>query len=299
MDIFNGSFRKAVVFFILILIFTVSPGHADTPKKTIHLGIVTLYHPLVMYRKFQSFADYLTAQTPFRFELKISQDYDNILRFLRYDEIDAALLGGLTYVKAREAAGVIPVAASLGSDGKPFCKGIFITRDTRKDILSLRDLKGKHMAFASTYSTSGSLAPFFHLYSQAGINRHDLGGYKHLKYHDSVAREVLRGNFDAGVVLDTVAQRYHDKGIRFIGETGPFPGFLIAVSQTADPGLSPSLKTALFGLDPALPKDRKLMQDWDEKIKFGFREVKDSDYGPVRDMIAYLSGRGVMPGVIQ
>ncbi|MCP4114010.1 MAG: PhnD/SsuA/transferrin family substrate-binding protein [Desulfobacteraceae bacterium] len=207
--------------------------------------------------------------------------------------------GGLTYIKAREAAGVIPIVAALGRDGKPFCRGMFITRSTREDISSVRDIKGKRFAFASKYSTSGSLAPFFHFYKKEGINSSDLGNYEHLKYHDSVAREVLRGNFDAGVVLDTVFMRYRDKGIRVIGKTEPFPEFLIAARKAAEPEVVNALKNALLELSPDNPEDRAMMEPWDDKIKYGFTGVSDSDYEKIRKMISYLSGRGIMPGVLE
>lgn len=298
------SWRWWVFFSLCLVMIPPDTGHTEPidhedNRKIVRLGIVTLYHPLVMYRKFQPFADYLTSKTPYRFELKISQEYDSILEFLQNGTIDAAMLGGLTYIKAREAAGVIPIAAALGSDGKPYCRGIFITQTSRQDIVSIRDIRNKSFAFASKYSTSGSLAPFFHLYKNEGITHSELGNYKHLNYHDSVAREVLRGNFDAGVVLDTVAMRYQDKGIRFIGETAPFPGFLIAVTKTADPELVKNFKGALLDISTGTPEERNLMSAWDDKIQYGFTGVSDSDYEDIRNMLEFLSGSGIMPGVIK
>lgn len=289
---------------ILVLMASIIPamGQADpVPKeaaRVVRLGVITLYHPLVMYRKFQPFADYLSETTGYRFELKISQDYDNILGFLRRGAVDAALLGGLTYIKAHDATGVTPVVAALGKDGTPFCRGIFITRESRRDIRSIQDLKGKRMAFASKYSTSGALAPFYHLYENAQISVSEFSGYSHLGYHDSVAREVLRGNFDAGVVLDSVARRYQDSGIRFVESTDPFPGFLIASTPSAPPMMVESLKQVLLNLDPKDPETMARIGAWDDKIKNGFTRIADADYDPIRGMIRRLSGKGIMPGVV-
>ena len=45
--------------------------------------------------------DYLTKNTPYRFELRLSQDYGNIINFLKSNKVQVALLGGVTYLEAK------------------------------------------------------------------------------------------------------------------------------------------------------------------------------------------------------
>ena len=58
-------------------------------KPLIRFGVIPRYNPLVMYKRYQPIMDYLTAETPYRFELKISKDYPEAVRFLQQDVVDS------------------------------------------------------------------------------------------------------------------------------------------------------------------------------------------------------------------
>lgn len=292
------SFRCLFLSLSLVanLFFTVNSeifAEEGPPKKTVYFSAITLYHPIVMYQKYQPLMNYLTENTPYRFELKFSEDYRDIINFLKTDKVQIALLGGVTYLEAKKEFNIIPILKPLGANGKPFYRCVFITRDTNKDINTLSDLKGKSIAFASKLSTSGHLTPLYHLYSKAGLRLEDLSQYKNLKYHDSVAREVLRGNFDAGAVIDSVAERFKDRGVKIIDVSEPIPGLPIVVRADAPPELVDSIKKTLLSLDYNNPQNRKIMEQWDEEFKYGFTEARDADYDSIRKMIDYLSKKGV------
>ena len=141
---------------------------------------------------------------------------------------------------------MIPILKPLGPDGKPFYRCVIVARDTDKEINELSDLKGKSVAFASKLSTSGNLAPLYHLYTEAGIELKDLARYKNFRYHDSVAREVLRGNFDAGAVIDSVANRFKNRGLKIIDVSEPIPGLPIVVRADVSPKLIEAIKKSYF-----------------------------------------------------
>lgn len=290
---------------VLLTLMIQTAGFSDVEASTldkgrrpqvVRIGVITLYHPLVMYKNYLPFVDYLSKTTSYNFELKISQDYVSVIRLLRDGALDVALLGGKTYLEARKTAGARPLLAALRADKKPVYQGVFIARADNNAIRELQDIKGKRFAFASAQSTSGNLAPLYHLYTKGNICLEDFAGYKNLRYHDSVAREVLRGNYDAGVVLDSVARKYQERGIKFIGQTDPLPGFLLVVRPGLDPKLIQSLEERLLGLDYDNPEQRAMMDQWDVNIRFGFSRVSDSDYDPIRKMISYLMGKGVAFG---
>ncbi len=267
-----------------------------TEDPTVRFGVITLYHPLVMYKRYQPFVDYLNRMTTYHFDLKISQDYQTIISLLDDGMVDVALLAGQTYLEAQKTAAVIPLLAALGKDNKPYYSGVFITRDDNSIINRIEDIKGKRFAFASVHSTSGYLAPLYHLYSREDIRLADLASYSNLNYHDSVAREVLRKNFDAGVVLASVADNYRQKGIKFIGQTAPLPGFLLVVRPGLDPELVESLRQTLLDLDSTDPQYQTVMNQWDVNIRYGFTKVSDSDYDPIREMISFLRKEGAIAG---
>ncbi|MEW6410192.1 MAG: phosphate/phosphite/phosphonate ABC transporter substrate-binding protein [Nitrospirota bacterium] len=269
---------------------------SDAPKDkkaTVYFSAITLYHPIVMYQRYQPLMNYLTENTPYRFELKLSQDYRDIINFLKSNKVQVALLGGVTYLEAKREFDVVPILRPIGADGRPFYTCVFITRATNGEINALSDLKGKSVAFASKLSTSGNLAPLYHLYSRGGLRLEDFSRHVNLKYHDSVAREVLRGNFDAGAVIDSVAWRFKDRGLKAISVSEPIPGLPIVVRADVSPEIVNAIKKALLNLDYNNPEHRKIMEKWDEEFRYGFAEATDSDYDSIRTMINYLGKKGV------
>jgi phosphonate transport system substrate-binding protein len=281
---------------VLVSSLDVKPACAEKAgkpsKEVVYFGAITLYHPIVMYQRYQPLMDYLSKNTPYKFELKLSQDYRDIINFLKNNKVQVALLGGVTYLEAKKEFNVIPILKPLGTDGRPFYRCVFIARDTNEEINALSDLKGKSVAFASKLSTAGNLAPLYHLYSN-GITLKDLARYENLKYHDSVAREVLRGNFEVGAVIDSVANRFKNRGLKVIDVSDPIPGLPIVVRADTSPRLIESIKKAILSLDYNNPEHRKMMERWDEEFRYGFVEATDSDYDSIREMINYLGKKGI------
>ena len=118
----------------------------------------------MMYQRYQPLMNYLTKHTSYHFELRLSQDYRDIINFLKNNDVQVALLGGATYLEAKEQFNIVPILKPLGHDGKPYYRSVFIARADNKKINKLSDLKGKSVAFASERSTSGYLVPLNELY---------------------------------------------------------------------------------------------------------------------------------------
>lgn len=284
----------------IIVVFLLSgsaPISAKNPleKPTVYFGLIPLYTPQLMYERFQPLMDYLSANTPYRFKMRLAKDYRDIITLLEDGSIDIAFLGGVSYTVAKNKVDLIPLLKPLNSEGKPFYRSVIITRED-KEISSLSDLKGRSFAFSSRWSTSGSVVPLYQLYKH-GVGLRGLSSYFHLRYHDSVAREVLKGNYDAGAVIDTIAYSYKDKGLKFIFVSEPLPELVIVVRKGASSGefgeFIEAVKRALIDLDPHIPSHRDLMKDWGEEIKHGLVEARDSDYDGIRRMIKYLRQKGV------
>lgn len=292
-NVFTCRINKSAKFIICIFIFALCIVNPAEPAETVYFSAITLYHPIVMYQKYQPLMDYLSKNTPYKFELKLSQDYSDIINFLKTNKVQVALLGGVTYLIAKRELNLFPILKPMGADGRPYYRCVFITREANRDINSLSDIKGKSLAFASKLSTSGYIAPLYHLYSKAGIGLRDLARYENFRYHDSVAREVLRGNFEAGAVIDSVANRFKNRGLRIIDVSSPIPGLPIVVRADASPKLIEAIKKAVLSLDYNNPEHRKMMEQWDEEFRYGFVEATDSDYDIIREMIGYLSKKGI------
>ena len=291
------SGRQPAIIIVVLILLLAGTGNRTAngveARDTVHFSAITLYHPIVMYQKYQPLMAYLSNHTPYRFELKLSQNYRDIINFLKEDQVQLALLGGVTYLAAKEQFNVVPVLKPLGQDGRPYYRSVFITRADNDKINRIADLKGKSVAFASRMSTSGYIAPLYELHTKGNLTLKDLSKHINLKYHDAVAREVLRGNFEAGAVIDSVANRFHDKGLKVIHVSDPIPGLPIVARANASPAMITAVKQALLALDYQNPEHRRIMDQWDEEFKYGFAEASIQDYEIIGKMIRYLAKQGV------
>ena len=289
------NYAGFLLFFSLLVVpfmqdaIAASPGPKKPDKQIVRFSAITLYHPIVMYQKYQPLMAFLSENTSYRFELKLSQNYHDIIQFLKEDQVQVALLGGVTYLAAQEQFNVVPVLKPLGEDGTPYYRSVFITRAGNDQINTITDLAGKSVAFASRMSTSGYIAPLYELHTKGGLSLNDLSKHINLKYHDAVAREVLRGNVEAGVVINAVASRFSDKGLKVIHTSDPIPGLPIVAPLE----MIQEMKKVLLGLDYKNPSHRMILDQFDEEFKYGFAEASVSDYEIIGKMIRYLAEQGV------
>ena len=103
--------------------------------------------------------------------------------------LDAAYLGGLTYVKAHDRYGAIPL---VQRDVDRQFHSLLIARK-QADIHSLKDLKGKTFCFGDINSTSGHLFAYLAM-KQAGISvDKDLRSFRYTGSHAATAQAVAAG----------------------------------------------------------------------------------------------------------
>lgn len=261
-------------------------------EKPLRFGLISLNHPLVIYRQYLPFLEYLSEVTPWTFELVLSQDYGKVVQGLERGELDVALLAGLTFLDVRKRANVTPICTVLDKDGTPTSRTVFVARDDNLAITSLADLRGRRVAFGSHRSTASYLAPLDHL-ARKGIAPRDLSGTDNLPTHDAVARAVLRGQFDAGAMGAPMARRYIGSGLRIIEATEPFPGFIIVGRAGLDADVLEGLRKTLLAVDAASPAMTKRIQEWNEVLRYGFGPVDGAAYEVIEAMERRMEKAGL------
>jgi len=277
------------LFYILLVILVAavasSPDEtaANSDKPVIRFGVIPRYNPLVMYKRYQPIMDYLTAETPYRFELKISKDYPEAVRFLQQGVTQVSSLGDVTFAEANTQYAAIPILKPRNRDGVPFYRSAIIVR-TDSPLKNITELRGKSMAFGSSHSTSGNLIPRYLLWNN-GVRIQDLSRWENLQHHDAVAKAILKGQFDAGAVKDVVAEKYKSHGLRILAWSAPIPAVPLVVLKDAPPDLVKTLSTALLKLDRTNPAHQKMMQTWDDEFRYGFAPAAKDDYQGIFRMI--------------
>jgi phosphonate transport system substrate-binding protein len=272
---------KSIAFCCLLFVLAI-PAFA-VEKPLVRFGVIPRYNPVLMYKRYQPIMDYLTQNTPYHFELKISRDYPEAVRYLRDGVTQISSLGDVTFIEASTLYGAIPILKPLNENGIPYYRSAIIVPN-HSPLKSLQDLKDKTVAFGSPHSTSGNLVPRYMLWDN-GVKLQDLALFTNLKHHDAVAKAVLKGQYDAGAVKDVIARKYMNYGLRVLAYSEPLPSVPFVVRKEASPEFIKAVKQALLKLDRNNPEHKKIMVTWDDEFKNGFAEANSTDYRKIFNMI--------------
>lgn len=286
--------RRTLLLFWLCLVaaqFWPVLGHA-TEKPLVYFGINLRYSPRTMYLRYQPLMDYLTANTPYRFELRISHDYRSALDDFKEGRVAIASLGDGAFVDAMIRYGAVPIVKPLDRHGRPFLRAAVVT-PRGGDVSTLADLSGKTFAFGFSHSLTGNLLPRLML-QQAGVEVADLKYQVSLKNHDAVTKAILRGIYDAGSVKESFATKYQQRGLRVLAYSSPIPSVPLLVHPGSPPLMRRTVAAALTRLDPRNPAHVTILSPWDDEFRYGFAHASFEDYrGVIRMFKAVPNGCGL------
>jgi phosphonate transport system substrate-binding protein len=260
-------------------------GQDDADARPVYrFGLISLNHPLVIYQQYIPFLDTVSQGKAWRLELCVERRYADVVRRLAEGSLDVALLAGVTYLQAKSVADIEVLAGVRGLEGKLEIRALIVARNTDSRIMSLDDLRGKKFAFGSEDSTASYHIPRDFL-EKNGIPLAALGSWAHLPSHDAVARAVLRGEYDAGALGEPLVQRYLAQGLKVLGYTPYFPGFLIVARRAVPAEVRENLRTALLGLDMHTPEIAAASRQWSPVIQHGFGAVDARMYDTFQSLL--------------
>lgn len=164
-------------------------GCQEPAETAIQVGVSTLEGESDRVIRWEPFRGYLERRLHSKVILKQASDYAGVIEALKAHHIDLAYFGAAAFARAYIVTGgqVIPLAATLNEEGQPGYYSVIAVR-ADSPYRSVRDLRGKTIAFADPNSTSGYLAPSWFL-KQAGIEPDSFFG-----------RVVFAGNHEAAVI---------------------------------------------------------------------------------------------------
>lgn len=255
----------------------------DSSRPVVRIGVISRYPPTVIYRGYQPIMDYLTASTPYQFELSLSEDYNDALQQLITGRVAAVFLGSYLYVKAHERYGVIPILKPLNENAQPLSRSALFVA-SRSGIRAVGDLAGKSLALPSAESFSGNWLSNERL-AQHGFRAADLGSVRHFSHHHTVIAQVLRGAYDAGVTREHLVKNLLNDGLRVILYSDPIPSSPIAVAPGCDPEVIGAVRKALLAVNRDEGRRVEITRDWDGEFVNGFVQATDADYAIIRRVI--------------
>ena len=242
-------------------------------------------------RMYASLLEYLTEHTGLRFQLYVSQDSHDLVSGLDDGGIDFAAVGALSYLQADEQHGVRMLAVGRNSQGKPTYRAVVFTKPGSA-IQQVADLRGKSFAFGSRTSTQGCLIPLI-MMREAGLRLQDLREYEYAGSHAQSVDAVLSGQFDAGALQDTLAERLAAEGsIRIVATSAAYPSSGVVAGAGVRPEIARRVQDALLALDPP-GKDGSSLYHWqDSEMPDGFAKAQPGEYESLR---AWARQLGTLP----
>lgn len=256
----------------------------EKDTTTINFGVMPLESPADMYRKFTPLINYLAKKTGRRINMKVAGDYETAIKDIGKGITQLCYMTPSTYIKAHSQYGVNLLVKAL-RDGRPFQRSVLITK-AKSGIRSVSDLKGKSFAFGDINSTLSHILPRAMLLEE-GVELKDLSYYNYLGHHDDIVKAVLKEEFDAGGVIESIINRFKGEDLYFIKFSDEIPEMNICVSTSLSTLEQSAISSALSELNEMTDEGAEILHAIDKHYT-GFMEAKDEDYIGVRLMMSKI-----------
>ncbi len=180
---------------------------------------------------YQKLIDHIAAQTGIRTERVNAESYEALLHLFRTKQIDLALFGGVTYVKAHIKSNAVPLVMR---DVDGFFRSVALVH-VSNPANDLNDLKKTSIAFGARLSTSGHYMPRYFFQQQNIIPETYFSAVKYSGAHDLTAEWVRDGKIDVGLVNSGVVNdmfldgRLSSDEIKVIWISPPYNDYVWAV----------------------------------------------------------------------
>jgi phosphonate transport system substrate-binding protein len=250
---------------------------ADTRAGEIRFGSVAMNVPAEMHRRLTPLTRYLSEALQHPVVLKLAPDMPRAVKDVSSGDVELTYLTPVAYIDAHDNGGAKLVVKTLTNNEGSFQLVIAVREDSA--IKTVADLAGRSFAFGDKAALLQRAAVV-----GAGMPLEKLGDYKFIGHYDNIAQGVVNGDFDAGVLKDTVAMKWKGKGLRVIYSTPPLPPYNIAAAKHVDDATVARLRDALLALNPADPEHAAVIKALDPSYT-GFAATSDDEYAVVRDLI--------------
>ena len=140
-------------------------------------------------------------------------------------------------------------------------------------------LRGRRFAFGDEKALLQRAAV-----ASLGLDMGDFSAFAYLKHYDNIAKAVLAGDFDGGILKDSVADAFKDKGLVVIGSTAPLPAYVFAVHPSLPAATRKKLRQAFLALNKNPPARAAVLEALDSHYD-GFTPIDDKAYDSVRRLI--------------
>ena len=245
--------------------------------REVTMGSVAMDIPVEMIKRMSALTNHLALSTNLNIRFRPSPNLGSAVEDLGTGQTQIAYLTPVAYIEARKKYGVIPLVAPT-TDGRPHFS-LVIGVKAGSGINSPAGLKGKRFAFGDEKALLQRAAV-----ESMGLKSSDFSAFAYLKHYDNIAKAVLAGDFDGGILKDSIADEFKSKGLTVVGSTAPLPSYIFAVHPGMPATVRNQLRDALLALNRSTPERAATLEAFD-KAYDGFVVVDDPAYDTVRRLI--------------
>ena len=257
-------------------------------KKEIVMGLIPAESNEEMIEKFEPMRVYLEKKLKRPVKVFTATDYAGVIEAMKKDKVDIAWFGPLSYVLAEKEADAEAFAVGIRkSTGLSTYKSIFVIPGD-SEIKSIKDLKGKNVAFVDPASTSGGLVPTYLVRKETGkMPEEFFGKLSYAGGHDAAELAVKNKTVDAAADNDITYNKMLKKGLiskesnRILVESEPLPGSPLTYRSELDESLKAKIKDTILNAHKEIQ-----VTGYGELERY--EEAQAQDYQLVRKMFKEL-----------
>ena len=262
---------------LLLSVSFLSNSFAAKSKEELQFGSVAMDIPAVMHKRLTPLIKYLSKELNRPVTLILSPDMGAAIDNTVKGNVDLAYLTPVAYLRAHDRGNARLIVKTV-TNGKASFKLMIVVREN-SPIRTVDQLAGKSFAFGDKKALLQRAAVV-----GAGMPLEKLGEYKFIGHYDNIVRAVMNGDFDAGILKDTMAYKWQGKGIRILYSTPDLPPYNIAASKNVDDETLSQLQKAFLKLNGKDPAHMAVIKALDKKYD-GFARTSDAEYDVVRKLI--------------
>lgn len=256
-----------------------------TAHETATFAVVPVQPPERIWRMYSPLVDYLNKHTKIKWELRLFKNHKEMVDALCNNELSVAFIGPMFAYKLLKNCHVDLLLMALNEQSEVNLRIKLVTAD--KHIKSVKDLKGHRIGIFKPNTAAHAVTK--KMLEDEGINE---GNTQFVIYQslERILDDIMVGSIKAGGVRETILKSYKDFNFKIIKTSELLPGFVFVASEKTPESIKKSFKSALLKLNPKKnPKDKALLDSWDELVKYGF-SLPTSQY--IADITRYNASYG-------
>ena len=232
------------------------PKEAPKEKIKITMAFQPQENPEGLMPNAKKLEEFIESKTDFDVEIFVPTTYAAVVEAMRSKNADVAYLSAWPYLKAHVMADADLLLVEE-RNGQPFYYSQFyVLKDSK--IKTLKDVKGKTIAFTSPTSTSGYLFPMAELVKEKVFDPKDddpksVKNFQFAGGYEAALKTMVNGKVDVAAASDYAFERYltpeEQAKVRVLHKQGPVPTHGIAVRADMPMEQKEALKNALLELN--------------------------------------------------